>query len=328
MNNLPGFVTRNFRLKVGCALLALVTWTGVVYAGNPPQTRIKSVPVPQQKSSIPAGFRLIHKVPDLQLRLGGTRDSLDSFDPSDLDINVNWKSVKKGGVQSVPITVVNNNPKVELLDAPSAVQANIDTVTSSVATVNIAITGNPPPGILVTGQAATPSSVAVSGPQHELSGLVARVDVDLSAEKANFQAQLDVHTYDPQGNRLGDVEINPSKVTVSITLSSSITSRIVAVEPHIVGKVSTGYVLSGVTYSPLILTLSGPQDVLNAIDSVSTSTISINGLTGNVTLSVPVQLPAGVTASSGLISVTILVTPVAQATPTPTPTPSPPAPTP
>ena len=37
---IPGFIKRNWRLKVGSVLIAFVTWVGVVYAGNPPTTRV------------------------------------------------------------------------------------------------------------------------------------------------------------------------------------------------------------------------------------------------------------------------------------------------
>ena len=65
MRRLPGWVTRNWRLKVGCAILAMITWVGVVYAGNPPETRAIAVHVPQDPSSIPAGFVLVRPVPDI-----------------------------------------------------------------------------------------------------------------------------------------------------------------------------------------------------------------------------------------------------------------------
>jgi YbbR domain-containing protein len=322
--NLPAIVTRNFRLKMGCALLALVTWAGVVYAGNPPTTQTRSIPVPQASTSIPARFVLIHKIPDVPVRLGGTRASLNAFDTSSIEITVHWNNVKRGGVQSIPISVRNTDPKVELLDAPTSVQANIDTKGSVTVPVTIVITANPPPGILIGQQSASPSSVTAIGPQHELEHLSARVNVDLSGQRANYQAVVSLYPYGAADNRLADVELSKPAVTVTITLSSSITSRVVAVRPAITGKVSSGYVLSGVNYSPQTVTISGPQDLLNTIDAVSTSPISINGLTGNVTVSVPAQSPAaGVTVSSGLITVTLVVTPIPPPTAAPTPAPSP-----
>lgn len=322
--NLPGFITRNFRLKLGCALLALVTWAGVVYASNPPETINLTVAVPQQRSSLPSGFILVNPIKRLPLRLGGTRESLNAFDPeSDLEITVSWASVKHGGVQSIPVSVVNNDPNVELLDAPTAVQANIDRLGSESVAVTVVVTANPPPGFAVTGIATSPSTVTVAGPEHELSGLQARVSVDLSGAKANFKAQLNVYLYDARGNQIGlggDLEFVNSvgSVSVTVSISSDVTSRIVAVLPQIVGRVATGYILSAIRYTPSSVTLSGPQDLLNGIDSVSTAPVSVNGLTGTETVSVPVQVGiGGVTSSATLITVTILVNQVTTPTPSP-----------
>ena len=51
---IPGFIRRNWKLKVLCFFIAFVTWVGVVYAGNPPETKTMSVPVPQSPANIPA----------------------------------------------------------------------------------------------------------------------------------------------------------------------------------------------------------------------------------------------------------------------------------
>jgi len=320
---IPAVLTRNFRLKLGCALLALITWAGVVYAGNPPETRVITVHVPQAASNVPAGFRLINPIPDLSLRFGGTRDHLNAFDPSSLIVTVDWHAVTRGGVQAVPVSVVKSDPNVDLLNPPTSVMANIDTLGS--VSVQVGIDATPPPaGYRTTDQLASPSQVVITGPQHELHNIQARVAVDLTQQRANFQQTLNVLVYDSQGNRLNDVSPTPKSVAVSIGIASVLTSRAVAVEPKIVGKVASGYVLSGLVVSPPSTVISGPQDLLNGLGSVSTSPISINGFTGTVTLTVAVATGFdGVTANPGTVTVTLQVTALAAPSPTPTPTPTP-----
>jgi len=287
------------------------------------------VPVPQAPSSLPKGYILVRKIPDVQLRVGGARDAVNNFDPtSDVTIKVDWRGISHGGVQSIPISVDDNDPNVELLDAPTSVEANVDTVGSVTVPVAIKVTGNPPAGILLGSQSASPSSVSVQGPSHELTGIEVRASVDLSNVRSNFQQDTQLFAFDTKGNALSsDVELQPNVVRVTILLSSSVTSRVVAVQPSIVGRVASGYALTAIRYTPQSITLSGPQDLLNNIDAVSTSNVSINGLTGNVSLSVQLQLPDGVSASVGTITINLVVTPITPATPvatpTPTPTPSP-----
>lgn len=333
---LPGFLTRNFRLKVACCVLAVITWSGVVYASNPPQTRLVSVHVPQQTSAIPAKYTLVHPVPDLQVRIGGTRSSLDAFNPSSLTLNVNWRAVKTAGVQQVPISITKSDPNIELVDPPTSITADIDSLTSTTVPVSIIVTNPPPAGYFIASETASPDAVIVAGPEQELSGLQARVAADLGNNKTNFVEDAPVLIYDSRGDRLSDLTVTPppgsdappGQVKVTIIVSANITSRAAAVVPRTVGNVAPGHQYVGIVLSAPNVVLSGPQNLLNALDSVFTSTISLNGLTGDITVTVPVTPPAGVTASPSTVTVTILVrtipvAPPPSATPSPTPSPSP-----
>jgi YbbR domain-containing protein len=318
--NVPGFVSRNWRLKVACTLLALLTWIGVVYAGNPPETRTVAVHVPQDQSFIPARFVLVHAIPDLTVRLGGSRDSLNAFNPSFLTVSVNWKAVTHAGVQAIPVSISNSDPSVELIDAPTAVQAELDSL-DSVSVPVIVVTTTPPQGYVIAAQSTAPDAVTVAGPHRELVGLQARVSVDLTNQKTNFvQDKADVFIYDAHGSKLGDVGVTPPQVRIEISIAAAQTSRASAVVPSVTGRVAAGHQLAGISVDPLTVVLSGPQDLLNALDSISTQSISLNGVFGNITVTVSLTPPPGVTASPSSVTVTILVTTLPTPTPTPTPT--------
>jgi len=322
---LPGFIKRNWRLKVGCFLIAFVTWVGVVYAGNPPETRVVELPVPQSTTNIPAAFVLVHPVQDLPIRIGGDQNTLAAFDPRLLTVSVDWAAANHTGTYSIPISIVNTDSSIELIDPPTRIQVDLDAFVSVSVPVLIVITNTPPVGYRPGAQEATPSTVAIDGPEHELVGVQARVTVDLSTQKANFQADLRVLLYDAKGNRLNNVGPEPGDVSVSIAIEADLTSRAVAVVPGSVGSASQGRYLVSLVFNPATVLLSGPQDLLNALKSVSTSAISLNGITGSYTETVTILPPAGVTASPSKVSVTIDVSllPTPAPTPTPTPTPSP-----
>ena len=95
--------------------------------------------------------------------------------------------------------------------------------------------------------------------------------------------------------------------------------------PRTEGTTSAGHYLAGITVSPLTIEVTGPQDLLNGLDSVTTSPVFLNGLFGTDTQSVTLVLPPGVTASTSKVTVTIEIgsVPTPPPTPTPSPTPSP-----
>jgi YbbR domain-containing protein len=320
---LPGFIRRNWRLKVGCFLIAFVTWVGIVYAGNPPGTKVIAVPVPQ--SSIPAQFVLVHPVQDILVRVGGDQNTLQSLDRSAISVTVDWAKVTHTGIYSIPVSVVSEAANIELITPPASVQVDVDAFKSKSVPVTIVITNPPPVGYQSGVELASPSSVVIAGPERELNGIQARVTIDLSAQKANFQAEVNVLAYDSKGVRLNDVSPLPQNVSVNIAITADVTKRIVAVLPRTEGTVAPGHSFAGVIYSPQSIQVTGPLNLLNGLDSVTTSPIFLTGVFGNFTETVSVVLPAGVTSQTTKITVTIEIgsLPTPPPTPTPTPTPSP-----
>lgn len=326
----PGFVTRNLQLKAVAVVLATITWAAVVYASNPPDTRTVNIKVPQDSGQV-APYVLVHSIPDLMVRVTGTRQHLDAFDPNALVVIVNYKAITHVGVQTLPLSVINTDRDVLLDNPPTSIVADVDHLDSRTVSVSVVESQPPPQGYTVTGESTDPSTVTVIGPQHQLAGVEALVTVDLATQKTNFQADEKVTLVDPTGQLLGNFGITiptlpghaQNTVQVNISIVPSLTSRASAVLPRVSGIVAPGHQVSASTQSPLTVVLTGPQDLLNTLDSIPTETISVNGLTSSRTFVVNIVTPAGVTATPSTVRVTITVIAVSTATPTPPPTPTP-----
>ena len=316
----PGFVRRNWQLKVGCFFIAFVTWVGVVYAGNPPTTRVVSLGVPQSSANIPAPYVLVHTVNNVLVRIGGDQNTLDALSPSELTVTVDWTAVDRAGTYSIPMSITSSEPSIELISPPTSLQVDLDTFISKSVPLTIQVTGPPPVGYERGTEQPTPSTVVVNGPQRELVGIEARVTVNLNTQKANYLASLPVLVYS-KGVRLNNVGVNPSYVSVSIAITEDITTRIVAVIPLTTGSPSPGHYLTGIVYTPLTIVATGSRDLLNTLDSVSTAPIPLSGIFGFYTVTVAIVAPPGVTLSQPKVTVTIEMASIP--TPAPTPTPSP-----
>jgi YbbR domain-containing protein len=328
---LPGFATRNLRLKLLAAAVATVIWAGVVYASNPPDTRSVTIKVPQENGAV-APYVLVHSIPDLVIRVSGTREHLNAFVPADLVVSVNYKVITHVGVQQIPVSVINNDRDVILDNPPTSITADVDHLDSRTVPVTVVISQTPPQGYLVTSTAVNPSTVSVIGPQKQLAGVEARVTVDLRSNKTNFQQDEVVVLYDSTGTRLSNFGVTiagiagqhqQGTVQVSITVAASITSRASAVLPRVSGTVAEGHEVAGIRVSSPTVVLAGPQDLLNVLDSVPTETISLSGLTGTLNFTVKVTPPSGVTATPDTVIVTVVVIAAPPASPPPTPTPTP-----
>ena len=127
----------------------------------------------------------------------------------------------------------------------------------------------------------------------------------------------------PKGVRLNDVGINHTDVSVSISIKAFVTPREVAVLPKIEGTPSPGHYLVGVVVTPQLVNITGPQDLLNGLDSIPTSPVFLNGIFGTVTESATLVAPPGSRSSTSKVTVTIeMGTIPSPPTPTPTPTPT------
>jgi YbbR domain-containing protein len=321
--SVPGFIRRNWKLKVLCFFIAFVTWVGVVYAGNPPETKVVALPVPQSPANIPASFVLVHRVNDILVRIGGDQNTLDALNPQTLTVNVDWSEVNRAGTYSIPLSVTSSDPTIELIDPPTSVQVDLDSFTSKAVPVTIQITSPPPVGYQSGTEQATPSTIVVDGPEHELVGIVAKVAVNLSTQKANFQEQIPVLVYTAAGVRLNNVSVDHTDVSVSIAITADFTTKNLAVIARTEGNPSEGHYLTGIIVNPLTVIATGPRDLLNSIDFVYTTPIALAGGFGNYTVTVTLLAPPGVTLSITKVSVEIETGSVPPPPPTPTPSPTP-----
>ncbi|MBV8301423.1 MAG: hypothetical protein JOY68_05835 [Candidatus Dormibacteraeota bacterium] len=215
---------------------------------------------------------------------------------------------------------------MELVDPPGSISVDLDSIASATVPVTIRISNLPPPGFVIAGQTASPSSVVVTGPQHELPGISVVVAVDLANRKTNLEQDFVPLLYDSHGNPVTDASALPNLIAVAITVNSAEATRAVAVNPDLVGTPGGSNFLSGEAALPLTVLLTGPQDLLNSINSVSTSPIFLGGRFGTDVVSVTLQLPPGVTAFPSSVTVTLFIKTLPTPSPSATPSPSPTAP--
>ncbi|MGO8687906.1 MAG: YbbR-like domain-containing protein [Candidatus Dormibacteria bacterium] len=324
---MPGFVTRNWKLKLLAVVLATVGWAGVVFATNPPGTRSVSVPVPQPPSptvSLPAGYLLTQPIPNLTVSITGTEAHLNSFSRSSLQVSVDYNAITSIGSRvpatvRLPVKVTNSDPNIELNNPPTTVDADVDASGTAQVTVTVAVSHTPPPGYQVATTVVTPSTVTVTGPEHELVGLQVRTQqINLSNQLANFDLTVDLYPYDRSGRAVSDVNVDPGSANVAITVVGLDASRTSSVLIGPLSGVAAGYQAIVDGYTPMTVTLTGAQGLINepALAAVSTGGVDVAGQSGTVTYHLTIQVPAGISVSP---SATVAVTITVSALPTPTP---------
>ena len=326
---MAGFVTRNWRLKLLAVVLALVGWTGVVFATNPPGVRSVQVAVPQSPEMLPADYVLTQPIGSLTVDVSGTQQHLSAFSSSSLQVSANYDVIKAVGSHvpatvRVPVKVTDTDPNTLLNSPPTYVDALVDRSGSSTANVVVAVSRTPSAGYQIGSVQAAPATVTATGPEHALIGLQVKTQpIDLYNQEANFNKDtVAVYPYDARGTLLSDVNLNPATVNIQITVLPLNTIRTSSVVIGPVTGVPTGYTVTVNSYTPATVTLSGPQRQMSSpsLAAVTTASINTGGQTGTRTYHVSIPVPTGIAVSPSTVTVTITVAPIP---PPPTTAPSP-----
>lgn len=142
-----------------------------------------------------------------------------------------------------------------------------------------------PAQFAVTSTDPTEVSVTVQGPEDMLrelriavatrsSDMMAHADLSSLTEGVQL-ARLTVQGL-PSGVSLKKIEPDSVRVTLD-----PIRTKLVPVDPRFAGSLPPGYKLTGATTDPQTVTLSGPQSILDSIDRVTTTTVSLNNRTAS-----------------------------------------------
>jgi len=136
--------------------------------------------------------------------------------------------------------------------------------------------------------------ILVKGPRERIKSLdfSKMVKVSVNLEKAS----PGINTF------LIETELKDPKPDVSFTLLKEkaslkidqVSSKIVFVRPILTGEPSTNYVKEEMFINPRMVTIKGPKSLIDQINYVETTPLSIEGVSSDITEKIPLNLPKNV----------------------------------
>lgn len=292
------FLLRNWPLKLGAVLLATVLYSGLVLAQN---VRTFTGEVPVDFIRPPTGATLISELePVTVIRYRAPLD-VGVIGPDRFRATVDLSTVeaKAGGPPvPVPITLIALDQRIQIVDfQPREEQVQLDPVEERDMPVNV-VMGTVPDTITVGPPQVDPQTVTVRGASSRVdsvSQVVARVPIDASA--LNVDRDVDLVAVDANGNQVPNIEIDPPRAHVTITVAQQLATRTLPVVPQLTGAPAPGYRISSVTVDPLVVTVSGEASVVSALQSAPTTPLDVTDRTSDLEAEVSLALPEGVTVS-------------------------------
>ena len=115
------------------------------------------------------------------------------------------------------------------------------------------------------------------------------------------------------GEVVTNVDLDPGLVNIKIPVYENLQNRTVPVNPTVTGTPGAGFRISSVEVAPLVVTVEGDLDQLQALVAADTAPVAVSGATRDVTAEVAYALPTGVTpVGAQTARVTVHIQPVTE----------------
>jgi YbbR domain-containing protein len=286
-------------------VVAAVAWYYVATAQNPLVERSMAVDLHVRGLS-PNEVLEQTPPPVVRVRVSGSRSVVfGQLNPSQVDASIDLAG-QRPGEHRVQV-VVTTPPEVRLLaQAPEEVLVVLDTVQTKRFPIEISLIGTLPQGVTLAPPHVTPSFVTVTGASTQIGEIRhAVVTVDTSNLPQAGAESLQVRLLDPNGNEVRGPAIDPPLVTAQLTVKEAVIAKVVPVVPSIAGSPPPPLAVSSISTDPATVTLQGPSLSLQSVTAVSTAPVDLRNAKTDVKQQVPLQVPAGVTASVSRVTVTV-----------------------
>jgi YbbR domain-containing protein len=306
-------IAGNLGLAALALVLALALWLFVTDRENPTEARTFNSAIPLEIVNVPGDLAVANVTEtSVRIRIEGSRSELDGLAAEDFTATVDLGGLS-AGTHDVAVEVTPPNSRVNVVDAtPSRVGVTLEPLRTREVPVEVVTLGSPVTGFEVTSVSVDPANVTVSGAE-SLVNLVeyAAAVVNLTGAQVNVTDQVELEPRDSRDGGISRVAVNPTSANVSVEIVQQEYSLQFAVTPNLTGEPASGFTIAALNVDPRIVTVVGPLDVLQTLESVGTEEIALTDARDDVIRTVTLTVPQGARIEgSGTARVTVDIEPL------------------
>lgn len=294
------WISQNYRTFLWAFALAMAVWISAVTSADPDETRALTSPVPIQIIGQSPNLVLSSEIPkevELTLRAPTSIWSLIESDPQIVRAILDLSGLSSGEhqlelqiqIRERPVQIVSVTPRIITLTLEPLVTKTLD--------VDLSLSGEAAVGYQIGQTSMEPVQVVVSGAQSQVERVArARVSVNLSGIRENFDQALTVEVLDEKGQDVNGVSVSPESIHVILPVSQQGGYRDVAVKVTIIGRVASGYRLTDLSVFPPVVTIfsSDPQLVSSLPGVLETQPLDLQNAQDDINTRLSISLPEGV----------------------------------
>ncbi len=292
-------------------VLSLMTWS-IMVASDGTLTRPKTftnvpVTVTGENTLKSRGYIVIDDIgellPGIRMTVEVAQQNYSRVTSMSYNPHIDLSQVKGEGENELSINFTSTIYGSVVSCEPSTVKVNVERYITRRVPVVVQVTGEAPAGTYLDAYRTDPTMLSISGPQSVVMR-VARASVTLdasklSAERMSDKTAIEVSLQDNAGTVIESDKLeitNQTVYTSSVVVETDLVPAkdvALAADTFVTGEPGEGFALTGVTVSPASMTVAAKEEVLEAIEFITTdSPLDISGATQDVSGTVRIRRPS------------------------------------
>ncbi len=295
----------NWLLKIMSVFFAVILWSYVLAENDPLRTReIEDVPVRYSNSeelsakdlAILGGFSDI--LSSVTVKVEANQSEVKYLNNKNVFAYADLSTINGTGEHVINITAESTYGEV-LTISPSQITVSIDDLVTRMVPVIVETTGSVADGYYAMQPAVSAEVINITGARADVEKVVKAVcTVNLTGLTSGYKQSIETKLLDTAGNTVNSSLFTGSipSVIVSIDVPAKKTVP-VNTGDLLLGQeeIASGYEIAGITVDPQTVDILGEKSVLDSIDSISLTPISVSGASSDIVSLLSYDLPNGVT---------------------------------
>jgi YbbR domain-containing protein len=243
---------------------------------------------------------LVNSIPErmnLTVRAPSSLITRLNLEPDLVKATLDLSGLEAGTHTLKPQVNIMINPVEVINTSIETIQVELEEISSVSFPVTLNMTGSLPISYQVDETSLESQEVTVTGPRSlvdSISQVVAIVDVSNAVNDIDMQVNL--KSINAAGNLVSGVSLSPERIRVSIRITQLGGYRNLFVKIITIGQIANGFYLTGLSASPVNVTVfaSEPELVNSMPAFVETVPINLNGASDDFEVEVSLNLPDGI----------------------------------
>ncbi len=294
------FFERNITLKIISIVIALILW-GMTPSNRDPlrDMSFRDIPIRienQQKLS-ENGLMISSEMPDTySFDIRAKSSMVRYIDKSKIIATVDLSEINKTGEQRVSVQITGLPSNIEIKSLPD-IKINVERIVSKTVPVIPKVAEKDSAEFGKRYYEINPRFIEVRGPESLIrTAAYAQISISLGARDKKVDRSLMIELLNEDDEIIDPdfITINPEYCVVTIY-----PNKTVRIDPQITGEPAEGFVVMGQEVKPGEVSISGDPEVLEAIDSLTTEVLDVQGATGNIVKELKLQQHEDIRLSPG-----------------------------